>query len=118
MVDIFVRRPNPNVPFVLFMIYVNINTKQLKRVDKWSFDEKNVPNLSRRDRLMTFLPFPHLDPVAFSMGPVEIRWYGISYVVGILLGWLYSRHLVKRYSTKLTVNDIDDFIIWSTVGIV
>lgn len=67
---------------------------------------------------MTILPFPNIDPVALALGPVEIRWYGISYVVGIVLAWLYCRHLVKRYSYKITIKDIDDFIVWATIGIV
>lgn len=67
---------------------------------------------------MFAIAFPNLDPIAFSIGPVDIRWYGMSYVVGILLAWLYSRHLVKRYSDGITVKHIDDFIVWATIGVV
>ncbi len=67
---------------------------------------------------MNAIPFPDLDPIAFSLGPIKIYWYGISYVVGILLGWLYARHLVKKSPGKLTVRDIDDFIVWATVGVI
>jgi phosphatidylglycerol:prolipoprotein diacylglycerol transferase len=62
--------------------------------------------------------FPNLNPVALSFGPLEIRWYGIAYVVGILLGWAYSKHLVRRFSSTIQLKDIDDFIVWATVGIV
>ena len=33
------------------------------------------------------LPFPNIDPVALQLGPIPIRWYALSYIVGILLGW-------------------------------
>ena len=37
---------------------------------------------------MTFaLAFPTIDPVAVEIGPVAIRWYALSYVVGLVLGW-------------------------------
>ena len=40
------------------------------------------------------LPFPAIDPVLVTIGPLSIRWYGISYVVSILLGWCYARRMV------------------------
>jgi phosphatidylglycerol---prolipoprotein diacylglyceryl transferase len=64
------------------------------------------------------LTFPDIDPVAFTLGPVQIRWYGISYVVGILLAWMYARYLVKRYSHGILRKDLDDFVIWATIGVV
>ncbi|MFL6688937.1 MAG: prolipoprotein diacylglyceryl transferase family protein, partial [Alphaproteobacteria bacterium] len=33
------------------------------------------------------LPYPHIDPVLLRLGPIAIRWYAISYIVGILVGW-------------------------------
>ena len=35
------------------------------------------------------LQFPNIDPEIVSLGPLSIRWYGVSYVVGILIGWYY-----------------------------
>src|SRR5262245_27786450 len=40
------------------------------------------------------IPYPVIDPVALEIGPVSIRWYGLAYMAGILLGWLYGRYLV------------------------
>ena len=42
------------------------------------------------------LPYPVIDPVAIEVGPVAVRWYGLAYMAGILLGWLYGRYLVSR----------------------
>ncbi|MFP3747936.1 prolipoprotein diacylglyceryl transferase, partial [Achromobacter sp. SIMBA_011] len=39
------------------------------------------------------MPFPNIDPVALSIGPLAIHWYGIAYVAGIMLGWFYARRL-------------------------
>ena len=41
------------------------------------------------------LPFPAIDPVLISIGPLALRWYALAYIVGILLGWLYARALIR-----------------------
>ena len=41
------------------------------------------------------LPFPAFDPVLIQIGPFAIRWYALAYIVGILLGWLYARALIR-----------------------
>ncbi|MBO3760993.1 prolipoprotein diacylglyceryl transferase [Ciceribacter sp. L1K22] len=70
------------------------------------------------------LPFPAIDPVAFSIGPLAVHWYGLAYVVGILLGWWIARRLIARpdlwpnASPPLTAQQLDDFILWAAVGIV
>ncbi|OCW59111.1 prolipoprotein diacylglyceryl transferase [Hoeflea olei] len=74
--------------------------------------------------VLSLIAFPDIDPVIFSVGPVHIRWYGLAYVVGILLGWRYARALVENArlwpaaGSRITALDIDDFLIWATVGIV
>ena len=44
------------------------------------------------------LPFPVIDPVLIQIGPFAIRWYALAYIVGILLGWLYARALIRPES--------------------
>jgi phosphatidylglycerol:prolipoprotein diacylglycerol transferase len=69
------------------------------------------------------LPFPAFDPVLISVGPFAIRWYALGYIGGILLGWLYARALIRGRelwggSPPLALDDIDDFILWITLGII
>ncbi|WP_343217465.1 prolipoprotein diacylglyceryl transferase [Hoeflea sp. YIM 152468] len=74
--------------------------------------------------LLSLMAFPEIDPVIFGIGPVQIRWYGLAYVTGILLGWRYARRLVgtgrlwPAGNARMTALDIDDFLIWATIGIV
>jgi phosphatidylglycerol---prolipoprotein diacylglyceryl transferase len=37
------------------------------------------------------IAFPAFDPVIVQIGPIAIRWYGLAYIAGILLGWLYAQ---------------------------
>ena len=39
---------------------------------------------------MLALPFPEIDPVAFEIGPLAVRWYALAYIVGLILGWRYA----------------------------
>jgi phosphatidylglycerol:prolipoprotein diacylglycerol transferase len=69
------------------------------------------------------IPYPLIDPVALEIGPVSIRWYGLAYMAGILLGWLYGRYLVSRPELwggkpAMAVPQADDFLLWITLGIV
>jgi phosphatidylglycerol:prolipoprotein diacylglycerol transferase len=69
------------------------------------------------------LPFPPIDPVAFSAGPIVIRWYALAYIAGLLIGWLYARWLVSRASlwngpSPLTPAHLDDFLLYAALGVI
>lgn len=73
--------------------------------------------------MLAAIPFPIIDPVALSLGPVVIRWYSLAYIGGILLGWLYLRHLVGRSDLwpnepPLSRADTDDIMVWAAFGII
>ncbi|MBY0421830.1 MAG: prolipoprotein diacylglyceryl transferase [Parvularculaceae bacterium] len=42
------------------------------------------------------LPFHNIDPVAFSIGPLPIRWYSLAYIGGLTIGWWYAAELLKK----------------------
>lgn len=68
---------------------------------------------------MTFaIAFPHFDPILVSFGPIAIRWYALAYVVGLLLGWRIMRRLVRLSPEAATADDVDDFLVWATLGVV
>jgi phosphatidylglycerol:prolipoprotein diacylglycerol transferase len=69
------------------------------------------------------IAFPVFDPIAISIGPIAIRWYALGYIGGIVLGWIYARALIKNEklwgrTAPITLLDMDDFILWVTVGII
>jgi len=73
--------------------------------------------------ILPVMPFPAIDPVLISIGPLAVRWYALAYIVGIIAGWFYARTLIasKRLwggSAPLTIIDFDDFVIWITLGII
>jgi phosphatidylglycerol:prolipoprotein diacylglycerol transferase len=64
------------------------------------------------------IPFPAIDPIAISIGPVAIRWYALAYIVGLLLGWRYCLALASRPPHLVDRQDVDDFLVWATLGVV
>ena len=64
------------------------------------------------------ITFPQIDPVLFSIGPLAVRWYALSYVIGLALGWRLLRHRSAVSSDDLSADNIDDFLVWATIGII
>ena len=66
------------------------------------------------------LDYPIIDPVAFSIFGLDIRWYGISYVVSILLAWwlLRIRKLPTAMRQLWRSERVDDLIFFALLGII
>ena len=69
------------------------------------------------------IAFPFNDPVAVKLGPLAIRWYGLAYMAGLLLGWLYMRRLCADERlwgepSPMRPEQADDFLFWATLGTV
>ena len=64
----------------------------------------------------------HIDPVAFSIGPLEVRWYGLAYLAGMLLGLFYAKWIVKEFvfdkKSYVTIEQVDEIFIWIVLGII
>src|SRR5262245_26880316 len=67
------------------------------------------------------IPFPMIDPVLISIGPFAIRWYALSYIVGLVGGWLYAKWLASRPSLWLKPPPpaaVEDLLVYVAVGII
>lgn len=65
------------------------------------------------------IPFPDIDPVAFAVGPVIVRWYSLAYLAGFIGGWGVARALVRRSDiAKPTLDQIDDLVFWLVLGVI
>ncbi len=69
------------------------------------------------------IAFPFNDPVAIHLGPIAVRWYGLAYMAGLSLGWLYMRRLCEDQRlwngpAPMQPYQADDFLFWATIGTV
>ena len=73
--------------------------------------------------LPAFIEYPQIDPVAFNIGPLPIRWYALSYIAGLVLGWAYSRKLAGDDRlwgavVRPSVISLDDLLLYGALGVV
>ena len=61
---------------------------------------------------------PQFDPVALQLGPLAIRWYALSYIVGFVLFMWLGRRRIKQGGTPFTVEMLDDFLTWGVLGVI
>ena len=63
------------------------------------------------------LVHPQFDPVAFQIGPLAVRWYGLMYLVGFGLVWLAARYRIHRHPGGIwTRKDFDDALFYGILG--
>ena len=72
---------------------------------------------------MQWFDYPNIDPILFAVGPFEIRWYALAYIIGIIGAIYYAKKLVRQEAfwhnkqKRPSSQAIDDFMLWVTLGI-
>jgi len=64
------------------------------------------------------LVHPDFDPVAFSLGPLHVRWYGLMYLLGFLAGWALGRYRAHRPGSGWTAEQVDDLVFYIALGVI
>ncbi len=59
-----------------------------------------------------------LNPVAFSLGPFSIRWYGIIFALGFFLSYWYIARRVRAGKLHITQEDLDSFLLWLIIAVI
>ncbi len=61
---------------------------------------------------------PQFDPVAFSLGPLAVRWYGLMYLVAFVQFILLGRYRIRTRPGLLTVEQLDDLLFYGMLGVI
>ena len=61
---------------------------------------------------------PQFDPILLSIGPLAIRWYALSYIVGFVLFIWLGRRRIAEGNTVFTKEMLDDFLTWGVIGVI
>jgi phosphatidylglycerol---prolipoprotein diacylglyceryl transferase len=64
------------------------------------------------------LSYPNIDPVAFSLGPLSVHWYGLMYLLGFVGAWRLALRRSKRPWSPVRKNQIEDLIVYSAFGVI
>jgi len=64
------------------------------------------------------LTYPNIDPVAISIGPLEVHWYGLMYLIGFAGGWWLGVIRSRRPGTGWHAEEMSDLLFYNALGIV
>lgn len=63
------------------------------------------------------LVFPDIDPVALSIGPLKVHWYGLMYIIGIGAAWYLARLRTREHGFPWSANQVEDLIFYCALGL-
>lgn len=65
------------------------------------------------------LLFPNIDPIMFTVGPLEIRWYGFAYMISFIIGYYFVKMLSRKYNYEdLTTSVLDSLATYCVLGVI
>jgi phosphatidylglycerol---prolipoprotein diacylglyceryl transferase len=63
------------------------------------------------------IPYPNIDPVFLRIGPIQLRWYGLMYMLSFILGFFVMRSLAKYRKLNISTDDLYDLLFYLILGV-
>ena len=64
------------------------------------------------------MTYPTIDPVLIHLGPLQIRWYGLMYIIAFVLAYIVLIKASQRKGYDLTRQNVGDFLTYAIVGVI
>ena len=64
------------------------------------------------------LVFPQFDPVAISIGPIKIHWYGVMYLIAFGGAWILANSRKDKFNYEWSKDQISDLVFYGSMGAV
>ncbi|HUQ76473.1 MAG TPA: prolipoprotein diacylglyceryl transferase [Burkholderiales bacterium] len=64
------------------------------------------------------LVHPQIDPIAFAIGPLAVRWYGLMYLIGFAAAWWLGVRRIRLGLAPITREQFDDLIFLAVLGVI
>lgn len=64
------------------------------------------------------LPFPNIDPIIFSIGPLHIRWYGLMYIIGFTSAYILVARQARQFRWQAMLNNLDNLNLSLILGVI
>lgn len=64
------------------------------------------------------LMYPHINPIAFHLGPIAVHWYGIMYIIAFFGGWGLGTIRAKRPDSGWTSDQVSDLVFYAALGVI
>lgn len=63
--------------------------------------------------------YPAIDPVALSVGPITVYWYGLMYAFSMIIAWQLGVYRARQGQAPVEPGEVSDLILcWGIVGVV
>jgi len=63
------------------------------------------------------IPFPNINPVFLELGPIQFRWYGLMYLIGLTSAYLLIKRTAKAKALPLGPDHIYDMVVFAAFGV-
>jgi phosphatidylglycerol:prolipoprotein diacylglycerol transferase len=63
------------------------------------------------------IPYPNIDPVFLRLGPVQLRWYGLMYMLSFIIGFFVLRRYAKYRKLNMSTDDLYDLLFYLILGV-
>src|SRR5947208_15612308 len=63
------------------------------------------------------IPYPNIDPVFLRLGPIQFRWYGLMYLLGLAAAYFVIKFQAAAHKVSLSKEQIYDLIVYAAVGV-
>lgn len=63
------------------------------------------------------IPYPQISPIFLEVGPLQFRWYGLMYLIGLTCAYFFITHRVAAKGIALSKDQVYDMIVWAAMGI-
>ncbi|PKM11820.1 MAG: prolipoprotein diacylglyceryl transferase [Gammaproteobacteria bacterium HGW-Gammaproteobacteria-3] len=64
------------------------------------------------------LTYPNIDPVALSLGPLKVHWYGLMYLVGFAAVWILGKRRALQPGSPIKPEAIEDLVTYGAIGVI
>jgi len=68
--------------------------------------------------LENYWQYPQIAPVALSIGPLTVHWYGVTYLVAFLVGWWLAKYRASRPGSGWKPDEIGDLVFYIVLGVI
>jgi len=58
-----------------------------------------------------------LNPVIVQIGFLQIRWYSLFYIIGLVIAYFVMRHVAPKRGMKLSKDDVMDYLVYLAMGL-
>jgi phosphatidylglycerol:prolipoprotein diacylglycerol transferase len=67
---------------------------------------------------LTVLPYPNISPVIFELGPLQLRWYSLMYVIGLMAVYYFFKYASRKGTLKLNDQEIESVMLYGLIGMI